>query len=121
MATKKEVRRNFRNNTFERDNYTCKICGNGPHYEQPEVVLDAHHITDRNEMPNGGYVPENGITLCKYDENGSEEDSCHMKAELFHISGGTKWNDGMHPDDLYKLIGSSKEKAIEKSNKLKIG
>lgn len=120
MANKKEIRRNFRNDTFDRDNYTCRICNYHHDAEFPENVFDAHHITDRHEMPNGGYVPENGITLCKYDENGSEEDSCHMKAELFHISGGTKWNDKMHPDDLYKLIGSSKEKAIEKSMKLKI-
>lgn len=33
--------------------------------ERAERDLDAHHITDRNEMPNGGYVPENGISLCK--------------------------------------------------------
>lgn len=26
--------------------------------------------------------------------------------------------EGLHPDDLYKIIGSSKELAIEKSNKL---
>jgi hypothetical protein len=118
MGKKSEIRRNFREGTFDRDEYKCKWCGNGPIYELPESVFDAHHITDRNEMPNGGYVPENGITLCKYDENGSEENSCHMKAERFHISGGLEWEEGMHPDDLYKLIGSSKEKAIDASEKL---
>lgn len=71
---------------------------------------DAHHITDRNEMPNGGYVLENGITLCKYE--------CHMMAELFHITDGEDWYNGMHPDDLYKLIGSSRDLAIEKCLKL---
>lgn len=74
--------------------------------------LDAHHITDRSEMPNGGYVKENGITLCK--------DDCHMKCEKFHISGGLEWNEGMHPDDLYKKINSSLELAIEKSNELEV-
>lgn len=118
MANKKEVRRNFRNGTFDRDGYCCKWCGNGPIYELPESVFDAHHITDRNDMPNGGYVPENGITLCKYDENGAEENSCHMKAEKFHISAGTEWEPGMHPNELYKLIGSSKELAIKKSKLL---
>jgi hypothetical protein len=53
-----------------------------------------------------------------YDENGSEEDSCHMKAEKFHISEGAEWEPGMHPEDLYKLIGSSKELAIKKSEKI---
>jgi hypothetical protein len=66
-------------------------------------------------MPNGGYVKENGITLC--DDNDGYE-GCHMKAELFHISEGVEWTVGMHPDDLYRLIGSSKELAIRKSELL---
>jgi len=118
MAKKKEIRRQFRNDTFDRDDYSCKWCGSGPHYDSPESVLDAHHITDRKEMPNGGYVPENGITLCKIGEDGEEATSCHMKAELFHISEGLHWENGMHPDNLYVLIGSSKESAIEASKKL---
>lgn len=118
MSKKKEIRKKFREDTFERDGYCCKLCSNGPVYEFPETVFDAHHIVDRHEMPGGGYVKENGITLCKYDENGLEENSCHMKAEKFHITGGQEWTEGMHPDDLYKLIGSSKEKAIEASEKL---
>jgi hypothetical protein len=119
MSNKKQIRRKFRDDTFGRDNYCCKWCGNDfSTIDFPETVLDAHHITDRKEMPNGGYVMENGITLCKMNDEGLEEDSCHMKAELFHISGGQKWTSGMHPDDLYKLIGSSKELAIEKSEKL---
>lgn len=119
MSKKNQVRRKFREDVFDRDGYCCKICGNGPVLEFTEAVFDAHHITDRHEMPNGGYVKENGITLCKYDENGLEENSCHMKAEKFHISEGKEWEPGMHPDDLYKMIGSSRELAIEKSNNLK--
>lgn len=118
MSKKSQIRRNFRESVFDRDGYCCKWCGFGPVLESPELTFDAHHITDRNDMPNGGYVPENGITLCKYNEDGLEEDSCHMKAEQFHISDGQEWTPGMHPDDLYKLIGSSKELAIDKSNKL---
>lgn len=119
MSKKNQVRRKFREDVFDRDGYCCKWCGNGPVLEFPESVFDSHHITDRNEMPNGGYVKENGITLCKYDESGLEENSCHMKAEKFHISEGKEWEPGMHPDDLYKVIGSSRELAIEKSNNLK--
>jgi hypothetical protein len=120
MSKKKsEVRKAFRYDTFDRDEHCCKWCGAGPHYESANSLLDAHHITDRNEMPGGGYVMENGITLCKVDKEGDEADSCHMKAELFHISGGEEWTEGMHPDDLYKLIGSSKELAIKAAEKLK--
>ena len=105
--SKKLIRQKFRQEVFKRDNYTCQVCGTintDPDY------FDAHHITDRSEMPNGGYVKENGITLCK--------DSCHMKCEKFHISGGVEWEEGLHPDDLYRKIGSSKELAIEKSKLL---
>ena len=114
MSSKKETRKNFKKSVLERD-LVCQHCGLP--YIDTEDNMDAHHITDRAEMPNGGYVPENGITLCKSGLFGNE--SCHMKAEKFHISGGTEWEEGMHPDDLYKLIGSSKELAIEKSKNLK--
>lgn len=72
-------------------------------------ALDPHHITDRNKMPNGGYVIENGISVC---------DECHIKAEQWHISGETEWVEGYHPDDLYKMIGSSYELAYRKSEQL---
>lgn len=106
MNQKKQVRAKFKNDVFARDKYICQVCKK----IGLEVELDAHHITDRNEMPNGGYVLSNGITVHK--------DVCHMKVERFHISGGKNWEDGLHPNDLYKLIGSSKEKAIDESLKL---
>lgn len=124
MSKKKEIRRKFKEDVFRRDKYTCRFCGMKYTQEEAEKYLDAHHITDRNEMFNGGYVKDNGISLCKYAQpnrmeltSGSEEGSCHMKAELFHISGGQEWTQGMHPDDLYKLIGSSKEMAVRASEK----
>ncbi len=104
---KKEIRQNFRDSVFNRDKM-CLIC------EKPISNIndmDAHHITDRSEMPNGGYVKENGVTVCKKD--------CHFKVELFHITEGEEWNEGLHPDDLYKMINSSKELAIIKSEKIK--
>jgi hypothetical protein len=57
-------------------------------------------------MPNGGYVKENGISLCP---------KCHLKAERFHMTNGKEWERGYHPIELYRLIGSSKELATEKS------
>lgn len=118
MSSKKEIRKKFKESVFKRDGFSCKWCAKKYSVENAELFLDAHHITDRNEMPNGGYIKENGISLCKLNpETNQEADSCHMKAEKFHISGGLEWNEGMHPDDLYKLIGSSKEEAIKSSQK----
>lgn len=65
------------------------------------VPLDAHHITDRTRMPNGGYVPENGITLC--------DDGCHRLVEVFHQTGIPAL--GFSPADLYARIGSLLEVA----------
>lgn len=105
MKLKHKIRDNFREAVFKRDGHKCKFCNE-------KTDLDAHHITDRSLIPNGGYVKENGITLCQKTH--------HMMAEKYHITGGKEWEPGMHPDDLYKLIGSSKELAIQKSEALKV-
>lgn len=103
---KKDIREAFRIAVFERDKYTCKVCNT----KRPEEELDAHHIKNRSEMPHGGYVKENGITLCK--------ETCHMRCEKFHMSLGQEWEEGLHPDDLYRMIGSSKGLARHKSTEL---
>jgi len=100
---KKKVRENFRNEVFSRDKNKCRKCG------KKECKLDAHHITDRNEMPNGGYVKENGISLCP---------PCHEKAEVWHISGNLEFEEGFHPNDLYTLINSNYGLALGESLKL---
>lgn len=107
---KKEIRESFRNSVFERDGYKCVGCGSVFGQKNAKKLLDAHHIMNRKEMPNGGYVKENGISLCK---NG-----CHELAELYHSSFGCEWAVGFHPDDLFVKIGSSAEVAIEKSKEL---
>lgn len=105
---KKKIREKFRQQVFKRDKHTCQVCNT----KRDETELDAHHITDRSEMPNGGYVASNGITVC--------EETCHLMVEQYHISGGKTWEEGLHPDDLYKKINSSKEKAYNDSLKLTI-
>lgn len=117
MSNKKDIRKNFRDSVFKRDKYKCKICGMGPFTYNPEEYFDAHHITDRGEMPNGGYVKENGITVCKFP-HGLEKRSCHQRVELFHLSEGLMFDEGLHPNDLYKMIKSSKELATNKSMEL---
>ena len=84
---KKHIREKFRNAVFSRDDFKCKICGYSG-------KLDAHHISSRNCFHNGGYVVENGITLCE---------NCHMSAERLEA--------GFHPTDLYNMIGSSTVKS----------
>ena len=101
MNKKKKIRQNFRTSVFARDGYKCRKCG------AENVDLDAHHITDRNEMPNGGYVKENGISLC--------QEKCHIKAEVFHSSNGEHCVEGFHPNDLYELIGSNEKDAFDAS------
>lgn len=95
----KEWRRNFRSEVIARDRNQCVICG--------QIAQDAHHITDRHQIPNGGYVPENGISLCG---------TCHTLAEQFHATGTEV--PGYGPNDLYRRIGSSREKAFAAAEKL---
>ncbi len=83
------------------------MCGSAGHGED-DGFLDAHHIADRNLMPNGGYVKSNGISLCH---------DCHVKAEHFHSTGEAY--PGFAPDNLYAAIGSSRELAEEASRRLK--
>ena len=49
----------WRKSVFERDNYTCQICG------KKGCELNAHHIKSFSGYPNFRYDVSNGITLCK--------------------------------------------------------
>lgn len=111
---KKEIRSKFRKEVFKRDNFTCQVCGE----KRSEEKLDAHHITDRSKMPNGGYIKENGVTVCQEDVEEGCELTCHMRVEQFHISNGDNWENELHPDDLYKKIGSSIDEAISASERI---
>ena len=95
---KKAIRASFRDAVFSRDGHKCVMCPGNEH-------LDAHHITDRNDMPNGGYVADNGITLCP---------NCHLEAEVYKDTQ----NPAFSPDRLYKLIGSSRQAALQASQQL---
>jgi len=107
MSKKKEIRKRFRDDVFSRDKFKCVMCGFKSSEENCEKELDAHHITNRNDIVNGGYVKENGISLCE---------ECHKKAEEFHSTGTAV--PGFSIEDLYTAIKSSLEKAKKASLRL---
>jgi transcription elongation factor Elf1 len=63
IAWKKEV--------YERDNYTCWLCG-----KSDEEWMSAHHLDSFNSHPELRYEPTNGLTLCR---------PCHLE---FHSEYG---------------------------------
>jgi 5-methylcytosine-specific restriction endonuclease McrA len=103
---KQKVRDSFRTSVFSRDGNKCRVCSNSP--GKDEQPLDAHHITSRKIMPNGGYVKENGISLCG---------KCHIFAEAYDVRNGEP--KGFSPNELYFLINSSYDRAYQASTKLK--
>ncbi len=105
---KARVREDFRYEVFLRDGDRCRVCGlsaDGCDREESKNAfgsLDAHHITPREDMPNGGYVLSNGIALCPHH---------HRLAEAFLKTGdGTT-----SPAYLYGLIDSSEALARKHS------
>lgn len=99
---KKEARRQFRETVFSRDGHKCRVCG------AEGVELDAHHITPREILPNGGYVMENGVSLCA---------TCHVSAEAWLQEPGSVPG-RFSPSRLYNIIGSSENVARQASERL---
>lgn len=104
-AKKKAARAAFRDAVFARDGHRCVVCG------AAGVPLDAHHIHPREDMPNGGYVAANGVTLC------DTEDGCHAKAEA--VLQGRAEDAAYAPSALFARIGSSLERARAAAARLK--
>jgi hypothetical protein len=74
-------RAEFRQAVFARDNRKCVVCG--------AFAVDAHHLMERRLWSDGGYHPDNGVSLCA---------KCHMNAERTLIS----------PDQLREAAGIKK-------------
>jgi len=104
MSTKqdhKRWRKAFNEACLKRDKNKCVFCN-------ITEDLDVHHITDRHDMPNGGYAPSNGISLCNEH---------HLLAEEWHATGTGR--EEYSANSLYKQIGSSYQKAYTESQNLK--
>lgn len=54
-----QPRSEFRQQVFQRDNHTCLV----PSCD--EDAVDAHHIMERSLWSDGGYIPENGASVCE--------------------------------------------------------
>ena len=72
MKKKAQIRTQFNENVFKRDNFTCVMCSN--------PAVDAHHIISRDLFPDGGYNVNNGVSLCA---------ECHILAEKGEITPET--------------------------------
>lgn len=59
----------FREGVFARDNHKCVICA--------APAVDAHHIIERRLFPDGGYILDNGASLCE---------NHHLAAEMTTLS-----------------------------------
>jgi 5-methylcytosine-specific restriction endonuclease McrA len=67
----------WRKMVFERDNFTCQICG------ERGNSLNADHIKPWSLFPDSRYELDNGRTLCV---------SCHKKTPTYKFQGGIeKW------------------------------
>jgi len=93
----KRWRKAFNDGCLERDGHKCVFCDITDN-------LDVHHITDRHEIPNGGYVLSNGITVCPEH---------HLKCEEYHMNGTCEKN--FTPNALYIKINSTFETAFNDS------
>lgn len=101
-AKKKLARQKFRDEVLKRDRNKCVIC-------KTEDNIEAHHIVDRELMPGGGYVKENGITLCREHTEMAE----HHRQE-----DGVEGEEAYAPNKLYLKIGSNHDKALKASERL---
>lgn len=63
------VYKEWRSGVCERDNHTCRICGNSPE------IMVVHHIKSAEKYPKLRFELSNGICLCR---------KCHNKLHSLH-------------------------------------
>lgn len=68
----------WRNSVYERDNYTCQICGKRCSNEN----IVAHHILPFADYPHLRFAINNGITLCR---------SCHSNLHKNYENKTIQW------------------------------
>lgn len=77
MTTNNQGRKQFRQTVFDRDENTCLVpwCDND--------ADDAHHIVERELWDDGGYIPNNGASVCNKHHQYAEEN--HIPPQAFYF------------------------------------
>lgn len=84
----------WRKAVYERDNYTCQICG-----DATGGNLEAHHLNSYTDFPDERYVLENGVTLCT---------SCHFAfhhAYSYHHNTKAQFEEWLRHDNTEVITG----------------
>lgn len=84
------TRDEFRNQVFQRDGHKCVMCG--------EAAQDAHHIIERRLFRDGGYCPDNGVSVC--GEHHIEAEQTTISCDVLRGRAGISVI--VLPDHLYK-------------------
>jgi len=71
--------KNFRNEIFKRDNYTCKFCGRHRTIGD-RVILNVHHLKSFSVNKELRFDKNNAITLCL---------ECHIKTDTYGVNTTT--------------------------------
>jgi hypothetical protein len=82
LARNSLVYKDWRKAVFDRDDYTCQICG------QHGGRLTAHHIRLFSTHPELRYVVPNGITLCWPCHGSIRSREADYEDRFFAITGG---------------------------------
>lgn len=105
QASKQTIRECFRNAVYTRDNHTCVVPGCG------EPAVDAHHIIeralwrDRTEV--GGYLVDNGVSVCELHHHHAERDWIPPQALRFWAGIDNRVLPGhLDPDRTYTKWGA---------------
>lgn len=99
---KRDMLETMRANVLERDQYRCRICGEG------SMGLYVHRISPLSVLPQAEFLEENHITLCTCCKDitaGSGETTTvwNSKGESFVLFD----DDKLYKEDLYESIGMS--------------
>lgn len=93
------MRAEFNREVFKRDNSQCVVC--------KKPATDAHHLIERRLWPCGGYILDNGVSLCA--EHHIEAEMTLLSVEqLRELAGITKkvLPPQMYPDVIYDKWGN---------------
>lgn len=104
MDARPTARDRFREAVFARDDRRCVVCG--------APAQDAHHLIERRLFPDGGYDPDNGVSVC--GPHHLEAERTTLSVEELRAAAGitrvvvpggydaaepiTKWGDPILPD-----------------------